>query len=58
MTKISIFMALCLVFIDDVIEPTSVRFVRWFIKTAVNVDFVLAITFMSETENLWKAQYY
>ena len=38
MAKISIFMAQCLVFIDDVIKPTSVRFVRWFIKTAVTYD--------------------
>ena len=35
MAKISIFMAQCLVFIDDVIKPTSVRFVGWFIKTVV-----------------------
>ena len=38
MAKVSIFKAQCLVFIDDVIKPTSVRFVGWFIKTAVTYD--------------------
>ena len=37
MAKISIFMVQCLVFIDDVIKPTSVRFVGWFIKTAARM---------------------
>ena len=57
MTKISIFMAHCLVLIDDVTKPTSVRLVRRFIKAAVNVHLRQILDIATKcNSNFWKAQ--